>query len=198
MVLLFSFNVNLYAQQDGSSQKIARPIIVLKGGAKLYSSDNNFNQQVLTEKVVLKNSNVSFHDNGSEDQFLKAVSKRDPNEQKRNLKEQLKIAQTKKENEALQKVKEKHEKKKEAFRKFDFNGFPSPNQFFSSNTISKNYVTPSQNNHNFPKLYVLSDAYIIKQALDFLHSQKYTYYNNKSLDFCFSQVFSVRPPPVLV
>ena len=198
LILLFSLSNNVYAQETNSQQQITPTTIVLKDGANLYSADDNFNKQILTNKIILKNSDVSYQENGGKEQLLKLIAKQSQKEEKKDLRNQLKIAENKRQKETLQQVKkeiEKFEKRVQVFVKIDFNGAPSPDQFFSSTSISKNYVTPSQSTHDFSKFYISADAYGITQALDFLHSQKYTYYNNKSLDFCFSEVFSVRPPP---
>lgn len=200
LILLFSLSSNVYAQEANSQQQITPTTIVLKDGANLYSADDNFNKQILSNKIILKNSDVSYRENGGKEHFLKLISKQSQKEEKRDLKNQLKIAENKRQKESLQQVKkeiEKFEKRVQVFAKLDFNGAPSPDQFFSSNTIAKNYVSPSQHHHDFSKFYISADSYVITRALDFLHSQKHIYYNNKSLDFCFSEVFSVRPPPVL-
>lgn len=200
LILLFSLTNSVYAQEANPQQQITPTTIVLKDGANLYSADDNFNKQILSNKIILKNSDVSYQENGGKEHLLKLIAKQSQKEEKKDLKNQLKIAENKRQKETLQQVKkeiEKFEKRVQVFVKHDFNRAPSPDQFFSSSSITKNYVIPSQSTHDFSKFYISADAYVITQALDFLHSQKYTYYNNKSLDFCFSEVFSVRPPPVL-
>lgn len=200
LILLFSLINNVYAQEANSQQQIAPTTIVLKDGANLYSADGNFNKQILSNKIILKNSDVSYQENEGKGHLLKLIARQSQKEEKKDLKNQLKTAENKRQKEALRQVKkeiEKFEKRVQVFVKHDFNG-TSPDQFFSSTSISKNYVAPGHSNHDFSKFYISADAYVITQALDFLHSQKHIYYNNKSLDFCFSEVFSVRPPPVLV
>jgi hypothetical protein len=201
LILLFSLSNNVYAQEANSQQQITPTTIVLKDGANLYSADDNFNKQILSNKIILENSDVSYQGSGYKEHFLKLIARQSQREEKKDLKNQLKIAENKRQKEALQQIKreiEKFEKRVQVFVKLDFNDATSPDQFFSTNTIAKNYVTPSQSTHDFSKLYISADPYVVTQALDFLHSQKYTYYNNKSLNFCFSEVFSVRPPPVFL
>lgn len=192
---------NFYSQQANSKIQIMPAIIVLKGGAKVYSADESFNQQILSNKGVLTNSVVFYQEDTGKECLLSLIAKQSSKEEKKDLKHQLKIAESKRQKEVLKLVKKeivKFEKKIQVFVKHDFNGVPFSNHFFSSISISKNYVLPVQNNRDFFKFYISRDAYLVRHALDFLHSQKYTYYNNKSIDFCFSKVFSVRPPPVLV
>lgn len=193
----FSFVTEIQAQQTDPSQNIVPTSIVLKEGAKLFSADETFNEQVLTKQVVLKNSEISFEKNKNREQSLIAVAKKTVG---KDLESQLKIAELSRKKESFKKIKKeinRYEQNREAFQGFDFKGFPSQNQFFSSNTASKDCVSPTHNGHDTSKLYAYFEVEIITRALDYLHSQKYTYYNNKSLDFCFSEVFSVRPPPVL-
>jgi len=199
LILLFSLSNNVYAQEAHSQQQIPPVTIVLKDGGRLFSADDHFNKQILSKKIILKNSDVFYQESLGKEHFLQLIAKQSPNVEKKDLQHQLRIAENKTQKEILQKVKkeiEKFEERVQHFVKHDFNG-TSPDQFFSSTTISKNYVAPSYSTHDFSKIYISANAYIITRALDFLHSQKYTYYNNKSLDFCFSEVFSVRPPPVL-
>lgn len=198
-IFLFSLSNNVYAQETDSQQQIPPVTIVLKDGGRLFSTDDHFNNQILSKKIILKNSDVSYQESKGKEHFLQLIAKQPQKEVKEGLQHQLKIAESKRQKETLQKVKkeiEKFEKRIQDFVKHDFNG-TSPDQFFSSTSISKNYVAPSYSTHDFSKFYISENAYVITQALDFLHSQKYTYYNNKSLDFCFSEVFSVRPPPII-
>lgn len=188
--LLFSFNCILYAQN-------ATPTIVLKVGAKLFSSDKSFNEQILTNKVFLNNVDVSIVEHKNKKQFLRAIARQSKTKEN-DLTKKLIIAQDDKRREALKKLKkgiEDYEKRKKDFQHFDFEGVSSQKHFFSSNTLSKDYMSPNRNNHDLSKFNTLSNAYLIVRALDFLHAQKFVYYNNKSLTFCFSEVFSVRPPP---
>ncbi|MCW3168666.1 hypothetical protein OMO38_09005 [Chryseobacterium sp. 09-1422] len=194
----FSFVTEIQAQQTDPSQNISPTSIVLKEGVKLFSADETFNEQVLTKQVVLKNSEISLVKNKNREQSLSAVAKKTVG---KDLESQLKIAELSRRKESFKKIKkeiDRSEQNREAFQGFDFKGFPSQNQFFSSNKVSKDCVSPTHNGHDTSKFYASSEVEVITRALDYLHSQKYRYYNNKSLDFCFSEVFSVRPPPVLV
>lgn len=203
IVLLFqlhSLNSQLGAQQTYSPQGSPRATIVLKNGAEIYSTDNIFNQQILTDKVFLKNSNVYCNEAINQKDSLKVIIKEKKIEEK-DFNGIVKKVEEKKKKEILKNVKneiDRYERKSKSFKNLNLNGSHSSNEYFSLNNFTIHYVTPSQNANYFSSLHILVDTYLISQALDFLYSQKYTYYNNKSLDFCFSEVFSVRPPPVLV
>lgn len=170
--------------------------VVLKNGAKIYSTDDSFNQQILASKALLKNSDFSYKKNKNNLQSLLVITKK-PVEIKKNLSNQLIAAQDKirkSDLKKLQKEIKKHEKLK--FPHVDFNSVPVPGGFFSSNVSSKNYIAPNYSNTDFSQLYISSEIY--SANISFLHSQNYIYYNNKSLSYFFAEVFSVRPPPVFV
>lgn len=198
LVLILFCSGFAYSQQNENEVQDASATIALKSGARIFSADKSFNQQIHAGNIVLKNSEVSYQKNLKKQDYLQVAAKQSKVEKKKR-EIQFVTAANQIQKESIKKAKneiEKYEKRKKSFEKIDFQNFPSPNQFFSSNTVLKNYVVPSQNSHDSFKSYVLSDAYILKRALDFLHSQQYTCYNSKSLDFCFSEVFSVRPPPM--
>jgi hypothetical protein len=193
-VILFCSS-NSYAQKTGNSSSPEQATVVLKDGAKIFSVDEAFNEQIRTNVVVLKNAELKSKNNSSGKVFQAMSSKQKPIQ--KDFKREVKNAEEKKQNEDLKKVKKeikKHKERKAAFRKFDLNNYPSPSNFLSSNSSSKNYVAPSHSGNDFSKVYVF-DKDIIKRALSYLHAAKYIHYNNKSLDYCYSQVYSVRPPP---
>lgn len=62
--------------------------------------------------------------------------------------------------------------------------------------FSKKYFSSNGHPYFLDKHFSDKDS-AAKENLKFIHQQKYFLYNSKSLDFCFSTVFSVRPPPFL-
>lgn len=197
LFLLFFLSTSYsFAQKFEDPAKIGQATVVLKDGAKIFSTDEAFNKQISSNAVVLQNADlVPQNDNSTK--VLEAQSSK-PEILKKDFKKEVEASVEKKQKEEIKKVEKeikKHEKRKGAFRKFDFHDFPSSSQFLSSNSPSKNYIAPSHNDNDFSKIYVLQKDYSTKRALDFLHSAKYTHCNNSSLDYCFSLVYSVRPPP---
>ncbi|MCX8533819.1 hypothetical protein [Chryseobacterium luquanense] len=196
--VLFFFSDYLCAQEGfGNNQQT---IIVVKGGAEIFSADENFNHQIINNNAVKKNIKVDFKKNGSEKLILLA-SEKEENQQDDTFKNQLAKVEKKKQKEALKEIKSKirdYESRKENFDNKNLRVFPSSEKFIISSRINQDYVIPNYSQRDFSEINTDQNQYIVKSALDFLHSQKYTYYNNKSLDFCFSQVFSVRPPPVAI
>lgn len=75
----------MYGQHINSQQPVGPPIIVLKDGVKLYSADDNFNKQILGNKVILRDSDVFYQQNGDKDHFIKLVARKSPKEEKKDL-----------------------------------------------------------------------------------------------------------------
>ena len=197
MFLLFFNNIVNAQEGIGTSQS---PVFVVKGGAEIYSTDKDFNHQINSQKIILQDANITLKKPTTGEALLIASSKKIERESK-DFKSQVAKENKRKELEILKQIKNKitdYESRKESFNLKNITVFPSSEEFIASSHINKDYVAPSQNQHDFSKINSVQNQYVIKSALDFLHQQKYTFYNNKSLDFCFSQVFSVRPPPGLV
>lgn len=195
---LFFFS-NIVNAQEGFGNNHAA-VFVVKGGAEIYSTDKDFNHQVRRDKIILQNGNVTLKKlSGNED--LLVVSSKKPEIESKDFKSQITKANKKKQLAILKEIKNKitdYESRKKSFNLKNIKVFPSSEEFIASSRINRDYVAPSQNQHDLSKIHSVQNQYVIKSALDFLHQQKYTFYNNKSLDFCFSQVFSVRPPPAFI
>ena len=196
LITLFLFNFFNAQQKPLSDKQSAK--IVLAQGAQLFSSDESFNKQVAQKEISIENADLSFKNVAGTKVLIASASPRDKNQ---NLTQQVRLSEEKKRKEAVKQIKEKIDQYKaesKSFQKHYYQDSPSPSQFFSSHSSSKNYVAPSYNINYFSKIYASDKDYSVKRALDFLHTQQFTYHNNKSLDFCFSEVFSVRPPPVVL
>lgn len=185
-----------YAQKSENPAQVEPATIVLKDGAKIYSTDEAFNNQINNNAVILKNADIVPKNKNSASNVLEATSSK-PVILKKDFKQEVKNSAEKKQKEELKKVKkeiDQYEKRKKAFIN-DFKGSPSSEGFFVSVSSGKDSIAPVHNNYDFSKIFFVANSYTVKSALDFLHTQKYTFYNNKSIDYCFSEVFSVRPPP---
>lgn len=195
---LFFLTSTLDAQEGmGTNQS---PVFVVKGGAEIYSTDKDFNNQVNSQKIILQDANITLKKPTTGEVLLIASSKKIERESK-DFKSKIAKGNKKKELEVLKEIKNKiadYESRKEFFNLKNIKVFPSSEEFIASSRINIDYVVPNQNQHDLSKINSVQNQYVIKSALDFIHQQKYIFYNNKSLDFCFSQVFSVRPPPILV
>lgn len=199
ILLFFSFNSLLNAQVGIGNP--TQSTIVLKNGAAIYSTDANFNQQINSDKISLKNTEVFYESENGDEVIWVAASKKSIESEKKDLKTQVKIAENNKKKEALKKLKKQvsdYESQKEKFESEKIKTFPSSEEFISSTHVNTDYVVPSYHQHKLSKIYSAENQYIIKLALDFLYPKEYAYYNNKPLDICFSEVFSVRPPPFFI
>lgn len=204
ITFLFSFFCSFASAQEGIGANSSQATIILKQGATIFSKDDSFNKQINSEKITVKNAEISTVGMLEDGTVLTAKSNKTQEVQtpKKDFKSELKKAEENKKKEALKKVKKEIADYNDEAKKNSFNTkrllFPTSEEFISSTHINRDYVAPSYQNHHFSKILVSLNQYVIKSALDFLHKQKYIYYNSRSLDFCFTHVFSVRPPPVFV
>nr|WP_314498527.1 hypothetical protein [uncultured Chryseobacterium sp.] len=170
--------------------------IFLDNGAEFYSLDNSFNQQIIQKKIVLKNAVVSSKNRDNAEILITSVNKCP---EKQNLSHQISNFKEQKRRELLKQIKEKiniHEARSRSFAKLNYKNYPSSSRLYSLFFTSRIYITTAHN--KFISRRSCNKDYSINCALDDLHNQQYTFYNNKSLDFCFSEFFFVRPPPILL
>lgn len=193
---LFLCSSFINAQQTENHSNTENATVFLTNGASLYSTDEAFNNSVNINKGVSNNAEIAQQYNTRK--ALNVSSRKEVI--KKDFSNELKNAVNTKQTDEFKKVKqeiENHNERKKSFPQIAFNDLPSTSQFFSGNSVSKNYIAPNYNGNDAFRLYVCNRDYFIKCALNYLHAIQFIYYNNKSLDYCFSQVFSVRPPPVL-
>lgn len=76
--------------------------LVVVNGAKIYSTDDHFNQQIFTGKTLVKNSNLSYINNEKKDRSL-LLTERKSVDVKKNLSNQLIVAQEKRRKNDLKK-----------------------------------------------------------------------------------------------
>jgi hypothetical protein len=197
IIIFFLFN-SFFAQQQLTPSDDKPTTIFLSDGVAIYSSDDSFNDQISQKKITLKNADVSFAVFKNSKILVASTSTSQRNQ---TLAKQAKDFEQKKRKKALKDIQitiDEYKTKSKLFTKNDFNHLPSPTQFFSRHSSTKDYIIPTDNGSGFSKINVNNKDYSVKIALNYLHTQRITYYNSKSLDYCFSVVFSVRPPPVLV
>ncbi|CAD7809486.1 hypothetical protein CHRY9390_02017 [Chryseobacterium aquaeductus] len=200
MCLLSFCSILGYSQENDTIKRTSPPTIVLKNGAKIFSKDESFNKQILDNKIVIKNSDVLYQENSSKSNLLQVVAKK-MSDEKSNLQKQLKAAEDNTQREAIKKVRkeiDQHKEKMKSFPNEKIDGFPSSERLVASSHINQDYIGSFYHGHSFSKIYTAENIYIVFTALDFLHSQKITHYNSKSLAFCYSEVYSVRPPPLSI
>ncbi|WP_128414245.1 hypothetical protein [Chryseobacterium sp. Leaf394] len=191
-ILFISFSF-LHSQQ--SSDKAASPTIVTVRGAGIYSEDAGFNKQIISENVTVKNSDYSYSISKSGKRYLQ-ITAQQSFKRKQNQNQDVRIAKKGKEKPTREHKKLTNLKKTaKGLRIIHLYHLPVQERFFPSDPFSANYTVPSQNSIDQFKLEMPEEQKLVKKSLDHLHSQKYRYYNSRSFDFCFSTVYSVRPPP---
>ena len=191
------FNPILFAQDSLFFEKKNQVTVTVTNSTYIYSADEAFNKQVLSSKIVLKNADVSYHHSGK----IKILIASSSHHKEKHFADQVKASAIKKEKErirALRKKIEEFEKGKEKFKTEQYTQYPSSEKFQAVYYISKDYLAPGYHYDDLSKLAYRDENSLRKLALDYLHAKKYNDYNNKSLNYCFSHIFSVRPPPFLV
>ncbi|MDQ1097697.1 MULTISPECIES: hypothetical protein [Chryseobacterium] len=187
VVILLLFFGPLYSQEGVGTT----PVISLHEDAKIYSADPNLNRQLISQgnvdyKLNAGKKGVVF--NAKNTSFRKKVKKL-----------QSKIYVRNKDQESLQKIKQQvsnFEKRKKSFDLYGIHSFPSPHEFLSSSYFNRDYTVPTRDSNDFSKIIFQDYNNLARIPLDYLYPREYHYYNNNPLDFCYSSVYSVRPPPV--
>lgn len=196
-LLVFS---NILHAQEGNGTNLP-PVIVLKEGAKIYSQDLYFNKQIDAGKLIVEGENIVFTKNKESQKILissNSSGQKNGDNKMNHQNKNIELLKSKEDQKILAKEIKKYKTLEKFFDKKKFNTFPSSEEFAAASHVNKYSVAPNYSQNDFSKVTVQQNQNFVKSALDFLHSKKYTYYNSKSLDFCFSQVFSVRPPPSIL
>lgn len=175
-------------------------VISVSGDSKIYSADESFNQQLRQGAFKVKNAHVSAQ-NVLRKEHLVIVHKKSPKFNHADLASQMKAAKTNKRSETLKKV-QKQIASNKAFKNrshaHHILSHPPASKFSTNQKAGKHYVHERNHQHDQNETSAGEKYHSVIRALDYLHSQKFYAYNNRSFAFCYSRVFSVRPPPVLV
>lgn len=198
-ILFLFLNIQyLSAQSEFNNSKI---ILSVSEGSKIYSADESFNYQITQKRIILKESFVS-QVNSSEMKYLVIDNRRITGNNHNNPASQnrrYKIGSRKK-SEDLQKIKQQIAsfRVEKAKLRIKIKSAHASGGFFKTHYVNKHYVHERSHQDNHHKFELAPDEFLRLQSLDYLHSQKHFVYNSKSFNYCYSKVFSVRPPPFLV
>jgi len=188
MIFLFQFQFS-NAQELSKNQHTDTAFIFVDQNVVIFSEDESFKKKLIykVEQGFEKSSPTAQNSNNKKEQAVQY-----------DLTEEVRLTREKEKQTTLEEVK-KEIKKFENKNKFvlnkEFYPPPSSDKFSGPKSNAKVYVSPKPSNQDVCKQGCLSEPFLIKKALGFLHTQKFFYYNNKSFDDCFSSVFCVRPPP---
>lgn len=199
-VLVFIFQITFLSAQDhlATNNGESPAILAIKDGALIFSTDDNFNNQIFDKKIIIADSKIAYTTNKGLKQIIVSNGQSTISSDK-NLAGSLKETATKKKNDGLKNITKeiaKYEAKKKHFQSEKINVPFSTTHFYTLQNTTKNYVTPTSPT-DIDKLSGKIYNFNIQRALDFLHSKKFNDYNTNSLDCCFSTVYSIRPPPFL-
>ncbi|MCI3938276.1 hypothetical protein MQX03_13820 [Chryseobacterium aahli] len=192
IIFLFQFQF-LNAQESSQEEHTDTAFIFVDRNVVVFSKDESFNKKLRYKEAALS-------EEGFEKSHSTAQNSSSKNKQAaQDLTEEVRLTQEKKKQITLEEVKleiQKFERKNKSSLNKEFYPPQSSDKFSGSKSNTKDYIAPKPSNQNVCKQVCFLDFFLIKKALGFLHTQKFFYYNNKSFDDCFSNVFSVRPPPI--
>lgn len=194
--ILFLFQITFFSAQENRKDTLNASFIYIEKNLEIFSSDENFTMQLQNASIITEQKLT----------LCESLPKVNivPN------KEQVGIG-IKSENEVLafqndeavkqavahteEKVKD-FEKRKKSISKWEIYSNHSGDSFHALSEFNKKYISSSKHHYFLDEYFAEKDT-AAKENLKFIHQQKYFLYSSKSLDFCFSTVFSVRPPPFL-
>lgn len=194
--ILFLFQITFFSAQENRKDTLNASFIYIEKNVELFSSDENFTKQLQNASIITEQKLVLC------DSLLKVNIISD--------KEQVGIG-VQAENDVLafqndefvkqavahteEKVRD-FKKRKKNISKWEICFNHSGDSFHALSEFNKKYISSSKHHYFLDKYFAEKDS-AAKENLKFIHQQKYFLYNSKSLDFCFSTVFFVRPPPFL-
>lgn len=185
-------------KQDNTAEPV---VITLSGGAEIFSINQEFNNQVAKKDIVIKNAEVSYQKNPKHEIVLLANAKSSLVEQK-DFSQQVKLAKEQKQKEELKEVQKKiksHKLRENSFLVAHLRSVPSTEFFNVSSCSARDCIVVSHTTYDFSKFHSVIQATDLSLNLaDVTNSKKYIALNSKSFDYCFSEIFSVRPPPMTV
>lgn len=196
ILLVFQFQF-LSAQETSTGENSDTAIMYVDKSLQIFSADENFNKntqvrEIVATEIVSEKSTISV-------QSSALLKKKKTDSLQLNFSKELQNIEEQKAKIVSEEIKQKQEslEVENTLVKTEFHRPVSSDDFLGSQKISKDYVSQRPCNQEVCKNICFCEPVFIKKALSHLHTQKFFYYNNKSFDDCFSNVFSVRPPPII-
>lgn len=194
-LFFFLFFLRISAQEG--IERVPDSGIYLQGDVTIFSADESFNQQMAWDRsITVEGASVRSEYEGqpmifTAQQGIEISSEKVSGQ----LASKPKKAQSREDLKKIKKAVADFESSKKNILLQDWRKNPSSESFIAGHHVNHEYIAPSQVNGLYALVQQISS---VNAVLSLLHSQKYLHYNSKSLGFCFSKAFSVRPPPVLV
>ncbi len=172
-------------------------LISLISVAKIFSANQDLNQQI--DDHAISFSSAMYSKSDSDDEILIITSSAIFKGKLSNNKVQ--VGNRTASRSVISHIPDEQKGDNPKIKKEDFeNHFKEslPSGHFSS-TLKRNsdYINYRTDRKDFSKTCFFENLNLVKKTLSHLYTHNFTHYNNKSLDYCFSVVFSVRPPPGL-
>ena len=183
----------LNAQEPSKEEHTDTAFIFVDRNVVIFSKDESFNKKLKYKEVALSEEGL-----GKSHSIAQNSSIKNKQAVQYDLTEEVRLTKEKEKQITLEKVKreiEKFESKNKSSLNKEFYPPQSSDKFSGSKSNTKDYIGPKSSNQDVCKQVCFSEPFLVNKALSFLHTQKFFYYNNKSFDDCFYNVFSVRPPP---
>ena len=186
-ILFLFFNV-LHSQEGVGTA----PTISVNSDAKIYSADSDFTRQFISQE----NADYEIISSGKAHVFK---SKSNPSVKKIAKRKPKASVQTDQAGQRrIKKDISDFEHQKKPFDFYNIHGAPFSRELPYSSNFNRSYIVPSTTSNEFSKACIYQYNYLIRLILERHYVWNYHYFNNRSLDFCFSEIFSVRPPPLFL
>lgn len=192
-IFLFTFNFNFAQEGIESDTTVSR--ITLNSGAQIYSEDDFFNKQILSNKVAVENSSISHTENQKVLKLVSMQSVAQNNDSKNLKKTNEKLDDTPIKELAI--VNKKRPVNKTDFKNNRFDNLPGSNEYFYSNCLSRDCVSLNNSNFKSSKFIIQKNRSRVNNVQNILATKIFNFYSNQIFDGCYSKAYSVRPPPIV-
>ena len=191
------FQVILLSGQSVSGKQHDDHSVFLGNGALVYSDDVFFDEYLSHSTITNNDINVKIVK--KEGNKLIVIVEKKSQSIRTDITHEFKKASTKirdKEIAAIKKQITDFEKRKAKIKPHNIN-LPYSSFFQSNHQGNWNYVIPNTNSQKYSVAYLSEYIYPKDTSLDHLYSRGSTFYNSKIICYCFSTIYSVRPPPTI-
>lgn len=192
--ILFLFQITFFSAQENRKDTLNASFIYIGKNIEIFSSDVNFTKQLQNAKIITEQKLVICESLPKTNDISKPI--------------QVGIGTIDKaiafqNDESVKQTEVQTEKRIKDFQKskikrsqWEIYSNHTEDSFHEFSGFHKKYISSSEHQCFLDKFFAEKD-FAAKENLKFIHQHQYFLYSSKSLDFCFSTVFSVRPPPFL-
>lgn len=193
--ILFLFQITFFSAKENRKDTLNASFIYIEKNIEIFSNDVNFTKQlqnatiITRQKLVICESLPKTNNISQPIQVGIGIKSKTIAFQNDESVKQTEV-QTKKRIKDFQKSKIKRSQ-------WEIYSNHTEDSFHEFSGFHKKYISSSEHQYFLDKFFAEKD-FAAKENLKFIHQHQYFLYSSKSLDFCFSTVFSVRPPPFLI